>query len=170
MPPGVPHEPLTLFRVPHRNPEPASHMFALGPACWGTGSFPPSTVRAAGLGGAPPDVHRPEEDPADQLAVPPDAVDPRGVGRGLVRVLLAVAAARLQVGDGLRQPDVPARELPAPVHVGQERLGMARFERARLGSAGTRPGPGRAIVSRAEPRQAVRRGRVGADNAATTEK
>ncbi|MFF2728888.1 carboxymuconolactone decarboxylase family protein [Streptomyces sp. NPDC058008] len=30
MPPGVPHEPLTLFRTLHRNPELASRMFALG--------------------------------------------------------------------------------------------------------------------------------------------
>lgn len=30
MPPGVPHEPLTLFRVLHRNPELASRTFALG--------------------------------------------------------------------------------------------------------------------------------------------
>ncbi|WP_089106280.1 carboxymuconolactone decarboxylase family protein [Streptomyces hyaluromycini] len=40
MPPDVPHEPLTLFRVLHRNPELASRMFALGAGLLGHGSLP----------------------------------------------------------------------------------------------------------------------------------
>ena len=40
MPPGVPHEPLTLFRVLHRNPELASRMFALGAGLLGSGGLP----------------------------------------------------------------------------------------------------------------------------------
>ncbi|WP_329431923.1 carboxymuconolactone decarboxylase family protein [Streptomyces sp. NBC_01280] len=40
MPPGVPHEPLTLFRVLHRNPELASRMFALGAGLLGHGLLP----------------------------------------------------------------------------------------------------------------------------------
>jgi AhpD family alkylhydroperoxidase len=40
MPPGVPHEPLVLFRVLHRNPELASRMFALGAGLLGHGSLP----------------------------------------------------------------------------------------------------------------------------------
>ncbi|MFF0554489.1 carboxymuconolactone decarboxylase family protein [Streptomyces sp. NPDC004266] len=40
MPPGVPHEPLRLFRVLHRNPELASRMFALGAGLLGHGLLP----------------------------------------------------------------------------------------------------------------------------------
>ncbi|MGV9773853.1 carboxymuconolactone decarboxylase family protein [Streptosporangium sp. NPDC003464] len=40
MPPGVPYEPLTLFRVLHRNPELASRMFALGAGLLGHGLLP----------------------------------------------------------------------------------------------------------------------------------
>ncbi|MEU8791314.1 carboxymuconolactone decarboxylase family protein [Streptomyces sp. NPDC048643] len=40
MPPGVSHEPLTLFRVLHRNPELASRMFALGAGLLGHGLLP----------------------------------------------------------------------------------------------------------------------------------
>ncbi len=40
MPPGVPHEPLVLFRVLHRNPELASRMFALGAGLLGHGLLP----------------------------------------------------------------------------------------------------------------------------------
>lgn len=40
MPPTVPHEPLTLFRVLHRNPELASRMFALGAGLLGHGLLP----------------------------------------------------------------------------------------------------------------------------------
>ncbi|MFJ8751959.1 carboxymuconolactone decarboxylase family protein [Streptomyces sp. NPDC102441] len=40
MPPDVPHEPLTLFRVLHRNPELASRMFALGAGLLGHGHLP----------------------------------------------------------------------------------------------------------------------------------
>ncbi|MEV7404108.1 carboxymuconolactone decarboxylase family protein [Streptomyces sp. NPDC091267] len=40
MPPDVPHEPLTLFRVLHRNPELASRMFALGAGLLGHGLLP----------------------------------------------------------------------------------------------------------------------------------
>lgn len=40
MPPGVPHEPLTLFRVLHRNPELASRMFGLGAGLLGHGLLP----------------------------------------------------------------------------------------------------------------------------------
>ncbi|CAM5229868.1 hypothetical protein GCM10010329_80000 [Streptomyces spiroverticillatus] len=40
MPPGAPHEPLTLFRVLHRNPELASRMFALGAGLLGHGLLP----------------------------------------------------------------------------------------------------------------------------------
>ncbi|MFK0106930.1 carboxymuconolactone decarboxylase family protein [Streptomyces sp. NPDC091217] len=40
MPPDAPHEPLTLFRVLHRNPELASRMFALGAGLLGHGSLP----------------------------------------------------------------------------------------------------------------------------------
>ncbi|MGW0732429.1 carboxymuconolactone decarboxylase family protein [Streptomyces sp. NPDC002851] len=40
MPPNVPHEPLTLFRVLHRNPELASRMFALGAGLLGHGLLP----------------------------------------------------------------------------------------------------------------------------------
>lgn len=40
MPPGVPYEPLTLFRVLHRNPELASRMFALGSGLLGHGLLP----------------------------------------------------------------------------------------------------------------------------------
>jgi alkylhydroperoxidase family enzyme len=40
MPPGVPHEPLALFRVLHRNPELASRMFALGAGLLGHGLLP----------------------------------------------------------------------------------------------------------------------------------
>ncbi|MGW7414348.1 carboxymuconolactone decarboxylase family protein [Streptomyces sp. NPDC054863] len=40
MPPGTPHEPLALFRVLHRNPEPASRMFALGAGLLGHGLLP----------------------------------------------------------------------------------------------------------------------------------
>ncbi|MFB7997124.1 carboxymuconolactone decarboxylase family protein [Streptomyces sp. NPDC056002] len=40
MPPGVPHEPLTLFRVLHRNPDLASRMFALGAGLLGHGLLP----------------------------------------------------------------------------------------------------------------------------------
>ncbi|WP_432110378.1 carboxymuconolactone decarboxylase family protein [Streptomyces sp. AA1529] len=39
MPPGVPHEPLALFRVLHRNPALASRMFALGAGLLGHGSL-----------------------------------------------------------------------------------------------------------------------------------
>lgn len=40
MPPDVTHEPLTLFRVLHRNPELASRMFALGAGLLGHGLLP----------------------------------------------------------------------------------------------------------------------------------
>ncbi|MGW8764725.1 carboxymuconolactone decarboxylase family protein [Streptomyces sp. NPDC055815] len=40
MPPGVPHEPLLLFRVLHRSPELASRMFALGAGLLGHGLLP----------------------------------------------------------------------------------------------------------------------------------
>ncbi|MDI2125682.1 carboxymuconolactone decarboxylase family protein [Yinghuangia seranimata] len=40
MPPGVPYEPLVLFRVLHRNPELASRMFALGAGLLGHGRLP----------------------------------------------------------------------------------------------------------------------------------
>lgn len=40
MPPGVPHEPLALFRVLHRSPELASRMFALGAGLLGHGLLP----------------------------------------------------------------------------------------------------------------------------------
>ncbi|KAB8190611.1 carboxymuconolactone decarboxylase family protein [Nonomuraea phyllanthi] len=40
MPPGVPYEPLTLFRVLHRNPELASRMFSLGAGLLGHGLLP----------------------------------------------------------------------------------------------------------------------------------
>lgn len=40
MPPNLPHEPLTLFRVLHRNPELASRMFALGAGLLGHGLLP----------------------------------------------------------------------------------------------------------------------------------
>ncbi|MFF3830713.1 carboxymuconolactone decarboxylase family protein [Streptomyces sp. NPDC002458] len=40
MPPGVPHEPLALFRLLHRNPELASRMFALGAGLLGHGLLP----------------------------------------------------------------------------------------------------------------------------------
>ncbi|MGW1164237.1 carboxymuconolactone decarboxylase family protein [Streptomyces sp. NPDC001153] len=40
MPPGVGHEPITLFRVLHRNPELASRMFALGAGLLGHGLLP----------------------------------------------------------------------------------------------------------------------------------
>ncbi|MEO3874129.1 carboxymuconolactone decarboxylase family protein [Nonomuraea sp. B12E4] len=40
MPPGAQHEPLTLFRVLHRNPELASRMFALGAGLLGHGLLP----------------------------------------------------------------------------------------------------------------------------------
>lgn len=40
MPPGVPHEPLMLFRVLHRHPELASRMFALGAGLLGHGLLP----------------------------------------------------------------------------------------------------------------------------------
>ncbi|TXS07349.1 carboxymuconolactone decarboxylase family protein [Streptomyces sp. col6] len=40
MPPGVPHEPLALFRVLHRNPELASRMFVLGAGLLGHGLLP----------------------------------------------------------------------------------------------------------------------------------
>ncbi|RCH68981.1 carboxymuconolactone decarboxylase family protein [Streptomyces sp. SDr-06] len=40
MPPGVPHEPLTLFRVLHRHPELASRMFVLGSGLLGHGLLP----------------------------------------------------------------------------------------------------------------------------------
>ncbi|MFE3826835.1 carboxymuconolactone decarboxylase family protein [Streptomyces sp. NPDC059092] len=40
MPPDVPYEPLTLFRVLHRNPELASRMFALGAGLLGHGLLP----------------------------------------------------------------------------------------------------------------------------------
>ncbi|WP_405900635.1 carboxymuconolactone decarboxylase family protein [Streptomyces sp. NBC_00727] len=40
MPPGVPHEPLALFRVLHRNPELASRMFSLGAGLLGHGLLP----------------------------------------------------------------------------------------------------------------------------------
>ncbi|WP_338681677.1 carboxymuconolactone decarboxylase family protein [Streptomyces acidiscabies] len=40
MPPGAPQEPLTLFRVLHRNPELASRMFALGSGLLGHGLLP----------------------------------------------------------------------------------------------------------------------------------
>lgn len=40
MPPGVTHEPLTLFRVLHRNPELASRMFAVGAGLLGHGLLP----------------------------------------------------------------------------------------------------------------------------------
>ncbi|MFJ7627692.1 carboxymuconolactone decarboxylase family protein [Streptomyces sp. NPDC097595] len=40
MPPGVPHEPLALFRVLHCNPELASRMFALGAGLLGHGLLP----------------------------------------------------------------------------------------------------------------------------------
>ncbi|MFI6650480.1 carboxymuconolactone decarboxylase family protein [Streptomyces sp. NPDC050529] len=40
MPPDVPHEPLALFRVLHRNPELASRMFALGAGLLGHGLLP----------------------------------------------------------------------------------------------------------------------------------
>ncbi|WP_369382190.1 carboxymuconolactone decarboxylase family protein [Streptomyces sp. cg36] len=40
MPPGAAHEPLTLFRVLHRNPELASRMFALGAGLLGHGLLP----------------------------------------------------------------------------------------------------------------------------------
>jgi alkylhydroperoxidase family enzyme len=40
MPPDVPHEPLTLFRVLHRHPELASRMFALGAGLLGHGLLP----------------------------------------------------------------------------------------------------------------------------------
>ncbi|WP_327350543.1 carboxymuconolactone decarboxylase family protein [Streptomyces sp. NBC_01304] len=40
MPPNVPHEPLALFRVLHRNPELASRMFSLGAGLLGHGLLP----------------------------------------------------------------------------------------------------------------------------------
>ncbi|WP_426363941.1 carboxymuconolactone decarboxylase family protein [Streptomyces sp. E-08] len=40
MPPGVPHEPLRLFRVLHRSPDLASRMFALGAGLLGHGLLP----------------------------------------------------------------------------------------------------------------------------------
>ncbi|MGJ5751015.1 alkylhydroperoxidase family enzyme [Streptomyces puniciscabiei] len=40
MPPGVAEEPITLFRVLHRNPELASRMFALGAGLLGHGLLP----------------------------------------------------------------------------------------------------------------------------------
>ncbi|WBB58043.1 carboxymuconolactone decarboxylase family protein [Streptomyces sp. WMMC500] len=40
MPPGVPHEPLALFRVLHRHPELASRMFVLGAGLLGHGLLP----------------------------------------------------------------------------------------------------------------------------------
>ncbi|MFD3516651.1 carboxymuconolactone decarboxylase family protein [Streptomyces sp. NPDC058657] len=40
MPPSVPHEPLALFRVLHRNPELATRMFALGAGLLGHGLLP----------------------------------------------------------------------------------------------------------------------------------
>src|SRR5690349_1574603 len=40
MPPDVPHEPLALFRVLHRNPELASRMFSLGAGLLGHGLLP----------------------------------------------------------------------------------------------------------------------------------
>ncbi|MEU3369612.1 carboxymuconolactone decarboxylase family protein [Streptomyces sp. NPDC006711] len=40
MPPGAPYEPITLFRVLHRNPELASRMFALGSGLLGHGLLP----------------------------------------------------------------------------------------------------------------------------------
>ncbi|MFJ2240847.1 carboxymuconolactone decarboxylase family protein [Streptomyces sp. NPDC087859] len=40
MPPDVPHEPLTLFRVLHRNPELTSRMFVLGSGLLGHGLLP----------------------------------------------------------------------------------------------------------------------------------
>lgn len=40
MPPGVTHEPLSLFRVLHRNPELASRMFAVGAGLLGHGLLP----------------------------------------------------------------------------------------------------------------------------------
>lgn len=40
MPPGVPHEPLALFRVLHRNEGLASRMFALGAGLLGHGGLP----------------------------------------------------------------------------------------------------------------------------------
>ncbi|MEU8892260.1 carboxymuconolactone decarboxylase family protein [Streptomyces sp. NPDC048442] len=40
MPPGVDHEPLTLFRVLYRNPELASRMFTLGAGLLGHGLLP----------------------------------------------------------------------------------------------------------------------------------
>ncbi|GAA4904893.1 alkylhydroperoxidase family enzyme [Nonomuraea thailandensis] len=40
MPPGVPYQPLALFRVLHRNPELASRMFALGAGLLGHGLLP----------------------------------------------------------------------------------------------------------------------------------
>ncbi|GAA2275065.1 carboxymuconolactone decarboxylase family protein [Nonomuraea roseoviolacea subsp. roseoviolacea] len=40
MPPGVPYEPLTLFRVLHRNAELASRMFVLGAGLLGHGLLP----------------------------------------------------------------------------------------------------------------------------------
>ncbi|MFJ9036861.1 carboxymuconolactone decarboxylase family protein [Streptomyces sp. NPDC102406] len=40
MPPGVPHEPLALFRTLHRHPELASRMFALGAGLLGHGLLP----------------------------------------------------------------------------------------------------------------------------------
>ncbi|MFK0212924.1 carboxymuconolactone decarboxylase family protein [Streptomyces sp. NPDC090298] len=40
MPPGVPHEPLALFRVLHRSPGLASRMFALGAGLLGHGLLP----------------------------------------------------------------------------------------------------------------------------------
>ncbi|WP_327289629.1 carboxymuconolactone decarboxylase family protein [Streptomyces sp. NBC_01198] len=40
MPPGVPHEPLALFRVVHRNPDLASRMFALGAGLLAHGLLP----------------------------------------------------------------------------------------------------------------------------------
>ncbi|MFD8390192.1 carboxymuconolactone decarboxylase family protein [Streptomyces sp. NPDC059680] len=40
MPPGVGHEPIALFRVLHRHPEPASRMFAPGAGLLGHGLLP----------------------------------------------------------------------------------------------------------------------------------
>jgi hypothetical protein len=73
-----------------------------------------------------------EEDPTDQLAVQPDAVDPSGVRGGLVCIRLQIGPARRQICDEVRQRDVLPDELPPPVQVGQELLGLPRFERAQL--------------------------------------
>ena len=87
---------------------------------------------AARLGRALRDVHRPEEHAAPQLAVGPDAVDPAGVGCGLVRVPLEEGAARRRIPHRVGESDVASDALASAVHVGEELLGPPRLQRAQL--------------------------------------